>query len=645
MTVASLMPLRHKLSTKIVGALVGFLSLALLAISFTLYLSWQLEGSAAAINDAGRLRMNSYRLSNMLLRAADGDVAARDAATRQVAVIATTLSQLQEGDPARPLLLPPTEVIRKDFKQLTAHWHYQLRPAVLHLLGLRGKARQQALEKFVLDTDAFVAQADALVQLIERDSETRTFWLRASQLALLALALVGTVSMVYLMVCLIIAPVRRLQNGMSRMTEKDFEVRLEVHSADEFGQLAQGFNQMADRLEGVYDNLENLVALKTAALENQNRELALLYDASAFLQHPQPLEPLCQGLLARICEYFDADGGSVRVLDVNRNNLHMVVHQGISPELVERERCIKVGDCLCGDAVLRKVTVIHDLRNIDRAHELDCHRAGFATVAVFHICSQQVNLGFFNLHFCQAKTFSAREQSLLETLGQLLGTAVENLRLGAREREMAVSEERNLVAQGLHDSIAQGLNFLNLQVQMLDQSVKDKNMDEIADIVPLLRAGVQESYEDVRELLHNFRSRLVEGNLVAALESTVDKFRRQTGMTAELVADVDGAPFPREQQLQLLFIVQEALSNVRKHADASSVVVRFEDRGDFSLSITDDGVGFDPAQLDNKGDVHVGIHIMRERAHRIEAALAVASRPGHGTSITLTLPRAQRRAA
>ena len=645
MTPDSPIPARRNLSTKIVGALVGFLSLALVAISCTLYLSWQLEGSSAAINDTGSLRMNSFRLSNMLLRAAEGDMAARDAARRQVDTIAETLFKLERGDPRRPLLLPPTVVIHKDFEQLTAHWHYRLRPAALRLLDLTGQPRQQALDRFQLDTEAFVAQAHALVQLIERDSETRTFWLRGSQLALLVLALMGTVSLIYLMMNLIIAPVRRLQNGMIRMKERDFEVRLAVHSADEFGQLAQGFNEMADRLKIDYDNLEGAVALKTATLENQNRELALLYDASAFLQQPQALEPLCQGLLARICDYFGADGGSVRVLDAGRNNLHMVVQQGISPDLVAREHCIKVGDCVCGDAVLRKVTVIHDLRKIDRARERACHKEGFSTMSVFHLYAQKVHLGFFNLHFRDPKSFDARETSLLETLGQLLGTAVENLRLGARERQMAVSEERNLVAQGLHDSIAQGLNFLNLQVQMLDQSVKDGKIDEVAEIVPLLHAGVQQSYEDVRELLHNFRSSLVEGNLIASLESTVDKFRRQTGIAAELVADVDGAPFPREQQLQLMFIVQEALSNVRKHAQASHVVVRLQDQHDFTLTITDDGAGFDPAQLDSQGDVHIGIHIMRERAHRIDAALAVTSSPGAGTSITLTLPQAQRRAA
>ncbi len=644
MPLDTLMPSHNKLSAKIVGALVGFLLLALLAISSTLFLSWQLEGSAAAINDTGSLRMNSYRLSILLAQTLDGNEAGA-AAGRQIALIDGTLAQLKKGDPQRPLLLPPGAAIHAEFDLVAAQWQGQLRPAAIALLAVGGDQQKQALRAFQVQVEAFVGRVDQLVQMIELDGETRTFWLRASQLALLGLALVGTVSLIYLMFSLIIEPVTRLHEGMHRMKEKDFEVRLEVDSSDEFGQLAQGFNQMADRLKTVYGNLEELVTVKTATLEHQNRELALLYDASAFLQRPQPLEPLCQGLLARICDYFHADGGSVRVLDASRNNLHMVVHQGISPELVKREHCIKVGDCLCGDAVLRKVTVIHDLRKMDKAHELECHREGFATVSVFHIYAQQQHLGFFNLHFRQPKTFDAREQSLLETLGQLLGTAVENLRLAAREREMAVSEERNLVAQGLHDSIAQGLNFLNLQVQMLDQSVSDGKIDDVSEIVPLLRAGVQESYEDVRELLHNFRSRLVEGNLIGALETTVDKFQRQTGIAAELVADVDGAPFPREQQLQLLFIVQEALSNVRKHADASSVLVRLEDRNNFTLTIEDNGAGFDPGGLDENGETHVGIHIMRERAQRIDATLAVQSAPGEGTRITLTLPQALRRAA
>ena len=645
MPLESLIPSHRKLSTRIVGALISFLTLSVAAISLTLCLSWQLEGSAAAINDTGSMRMNGFRLANMLSVAPEGDMAARVAVARQINTISATIAGLQRGDPQRPLELPATAAIHQDFDRLTTHWQYEMRPAALALLELTGTARQVALKKYLLETEDFVIEVHALVRQIERDGATRTFWLRASQLALLALALAGTAYMIYLTFHIIIAPLTRLHDGMRRMTLQEFDVRLPVERPDEFGQLTHGFNQMADRIKTVYDNLEGLVAAKTAKFENQTRELGLLYDASAFLQRPQALEPLCEGLLERICDYFHADGGSVRVLDASRNNLHTVVRYGMSAQMIEREHCVKVGDCVCGDAVLRKVSVVHDVRNMAPGRKLKCHNEGFSTVAVFHMYAQQVHLGFFNLHFKEPTTFDAREQSLLETLGQLLGIAVENLRLGEREREVAVWEERNLVAQGLHDSIAQGLNFLNLQVQMLEQSVRDKKIDDIAEIVPLLHAGVQESYDDVRELLHNFRSRVVEGDLIAALETTVDKFRRQTGIAAKLIADLDGAPFPREQQLQLLFIVQEALSNVRKHANAPSVLVRLEDRIDFTLTITDDGSGFDPAHLEGKGDEHVGIHIMRERANRIDAVLAITSAPGSGTSVTLILPQAQRRAA
>ena len=636
----------EKLSTKIVGALLCFLMLALLAIGATLYLSWQLEGSAAAINETGSLRMHSYRLSMLLTRieAAPPQSDLDQAAMRQVKVIDATLQRLGSGDPQRPLFLPPGSEIHGEFNRIVRAWHHALRPAAVALLR-EAAGPSHALGAFQRDADDFVAQVDALVRLIEHDSEQRMFWLRGSQLVLLGMAICGTVSIIYLMFMLIIAPVTRLREGMLRMTERDFGVRLAVESGDEFGQLARGFNQMADRLQALYDNLEQGVRSKTIELEDQNRELALLYDIAAYLQLPQQVEPLCEGFMQRIRGYFVADGGTVRVLDASRGNVHMVVHQGLSASLVEAERCLKVGECLCGEAVVKKITMVHDMRQIDSAHLLQCHREGYATVSVFHIHAHQQHLGFFNLHFRKPKVFEQRDTALLETLGQLLGVALENLRLAAREREMAISEERNLVAQGLHDSIAQSLNYLNLQVQMLDDSVRRDRFDEVVGLVPALRLGVQESYEDVRELLLNFRSRLMEDDLIGSLRVTVEKFRRQTGIAAELAADVDGAPFPREQQLQLLFIVQEALSNIRKHALASRVDIRLEDRHDFKLTIQDNGIGFDPATLQEKGESHVGIHIMRERAQRIDALFEVDSVPGRGTTVTLNLRQEQRRAA
>jgi two-component system nitrate/nitrite sensor histidine kinase NarX len=636
-----------RLSTRIAGALVGFLLLALTAIGATLWLSWQLEGSAAAINETGSLRRHEYRLAMLLGREVHTPglgfgVAARE----QVAAIDAALALIARGDPQRPLGLPPTAEIRTGFDHMTLRWQREIRPLALQVLQARGEERVGALRSFLGRTDAYVAQVDALVGLIERDNEVRMFWLRASQLALVALAMGGTVALVYLMFSLIVAPVERLQAGMQSMADSDFGVRLAGDGKDEFGQLAAGFNRMADRLQDVYASLEDKVRDKTAALEGQNRELALLYDSAAFLQTRQVLEPMCEGFLERIVRYFGAAGGSVRLVEDGRDKLHLVAQQGLPEDMARDERCMPLGDCLCGEAALDRRPAVHWLHALPDPARARCAKEGFATVSVFQIFAQDQHLGVFSLHFHTERSFSERESALLETLGRLLGTAIENLRLAAREREMAISEERNMVARGLHDSIAQGLNFLNLQVQMLDDSLRHGQQQEASDIVPLLRAGVKESYEDVRELLQNFRSRLEEDDLNSALRKTVRKFRDQTGLDADFAAEGSGGPpFSREEQLQILFIVQEALSNIRKHAEAGSVRVRVRDGQDFSLTISDNGSGFDSAVVAAAGDSHVGLHIMRERALHINAELAIDSQAGAGTTVRLRVPSAQRRAA
>lgn len=638
---------RQRLSTKIVGVLIGFLLLALVAIGSTLWLSWQLEGAAAAINETGSLRRHSYRLALLLAREhADPQADAGAKVPDQIAAIDRALALVERGDPQRPLGLPPSQAIRDAFHSVVRQWKGHMRPLMLQAHAARGAPGLDAQRQLDAHVERFVADIDGLVALIEQDNALRTFWLRASQLALVAMAIGGTVALVYLMFGLIVDPVMRLRGGMRRMAESDFGVRLAVESRDEFGQLAAGFNEMADRLQQLYASLEDKVREKTATLEDKNRELELLYDCAAYLQQRHTLETMCEGFLARIAAYFAADGGTVRIIDADNDNLHLIVHAGLSAELVESERCMKFDSCLCGEAAHKKISVVHRLGELPGGERLQCAREGIATVSIFQICTQDQQLGMFSLHFRQARGFSPRERGLLDTVAALLGVAIENMRLAAREREMAISEERNLVARGLHDSIAQGLNFLNLQVQMLDDSLATGKNTEAAAIVPALQAGVKESYEDVRELLLNFRTRLEEDSLQAGLRKTVKKFSDQTGIPAEFRATGPGGPpMSREQQLQILFIAQEALSNIRKHAQADAVRVRIEDGEDFLLSIMDNGIGFDADAGSAKDETHVGLHIMRERAQRVHAELDVRSRPGAGTTVSLHLARGQRRAA
>ncbi len=236
---------------------------------------------------------------------------------------------------------------------------------------------------------------------------------------------------------------------------------------------------------------------------------------------------------------------------------------------------------------------------------------------------------------------------LLETLGQHLGIAIDHLRLSAKATQLAVIEERNLFAQGLHDSIAQGLNFLNLQVQLLDGAVQRQDLNEAREIVPLLRFGVEESYQDVRELLLNFRTKLEQGTLRPAVEQTLARFARQTGITPDLRYEENGgAPLPAAQQLQVLFILQEALSQ-RSQACRGEPGRRFRDQTgrDFELHVEDDGRGYDEREVAERAQAHVGLSIMRERAAYLSAQLRLEGRPGKGTTVILRLQEQQRQAA
>lgn len=629
---------RHRLSTRIIASSLVALVVVLSMISWTLWLSWQLEGAGAAINDTGSLRMRANRVAVELMRPQAG----REVRTQeQIAVLDETIARLARGNPARPLFIPSDEAIRAQWHDVASYWKDVMRPAALRAIA------QPDAAAYLQTLPEFVSRADTLVRMIEQDNAGKTTSLRLSQGILAAIASAGTLAMIYLLYLWIIAPVLRLRDGLQRMAEREFSTRLPVESQDEFGLLARGYNRMADELQDLYTSLEQRVEHKTAQLAAQNRDIGALYDMAAFLNQPNEIEAMCDGFLRRVMLQFDAEGGSIRALDPTNEKLNLVVSVGLSNELVESEHCMKVDDCYCGVATRQAgVIVIQDFRHSPPELDLNCQREGFASVAVFRIVTRDEVLGSYSLHFRQQRRLAPSDSQLLETLGQHLGVALDNRRLSAQARQLAVVQERGLVAQGLHDSLAQGLNFLNLQLQMLDAAVKRGDQEEITEILPLLRTGVDESYQDVRELLTNFRSKLGQGDLQAAIESTVERFRRQTGIQTELRFGGDeGGPLPPEQQLQVLFILQEALSNVRKHSEASQVQVSVNNERDFSLLIQDDGQGYDPAEVAARGESHVGLHIMQERAARMRAVIKLESQPGAGTRVALTLPGSERQAA
>lgn len=639
---------QQRISTKLVEILVFFLVVALAAIGVTLLMSWDLEGGAAAVNQAGSERMRAFQISTLLSQAElDGANRERvlEKASAEVTEFERVLAELKAGDPSRPLFLPRAPDILSQFAAVEATWFEQIKPAITVLIASSDRAGRPAqLLAHRRATEAFVEEIDHLVYAIERDISRKTTLLRSVQMGLIALSVAGTVTLIYLMFLLVVRPVSRLDEGMRRMEEGDFDIRLPIESQDEFGSLAGGFNRMASRLSDLYRNLEAKVTEKTRSLEEKNSELSTLYEIAALLNRPNTLEEMCRQFLARLVDSVGADGGAVRLVDQDSGKIHLYVQQNLSADVARQQSCVERGHCLCGQVAHGGDSVVRVLRDHDAVTpELACRRDGFNTVTVFPIRFKDQILGVFNLFFNAQNDFVERERHMLESLGQHLGVAIENQRLVAREKEMAVSEERNLLAQELHDSIAQSLAFLNLQAQMLGDALEKNDLAQARQGLKEIREGIQESYDDVRELLVHFRTRFGESNVETVIQSLLDRFEADTGVKTRFQQSGTGVPLSPETQIQVLHIVQESLSNIRKHAGARNVSIELEKGQVYRFTVSDDGCGFD-ASIAGK-DGHVGLAIMRERAQRIGGKVSVNSSPGQGAVVTLTLPIVQEVAA
>lgn len=623
------------LSTRLKLLTVLWVAAAVGSIILTLLLSWRLEGSAAAINDAGRLRMQTYRLG-LMLRNGDAVVDIRE----KVAEFDATLRGLEQGDPARPLFLPDTPQVKQHLHTLQQQWA-QVRRMVWNAAGIETQVDETRLQ-------SFVGTVDDLVSAVEEVNARHTYWLRLFQSCLMAMVLLGACVMVVLLYLWIIRPLDELQSGVKAVHDGQLGVQVPVDNLTEFAQLGSGFNQMSSRLQQLYAHLEQEVAEKTRDLATKNYTLETLYFFSRFLSQTQGSGEACEMFLQKIMALVPAKAGSIRLLDFSRRRMDLIAHIGLPEALQTAEACRQLDDCFCGQSVRQDgwqpIRFYHRpqaaVSSDARTH---CEQAGFHYLQVFKIRYSDQELGMMTLYFEQEYTLNAVSNDLLDALCNQLGLVLTNIRLADESRQLAVLQERNLMAQGLHDSIAQTLTFLNLQVQMLDSALQDDKPEQVAENLQFIKEGVQECYEDVRELLLNFRTKISRKEFAEAVQTLVDRFEQQTQVPVALNWQGDGPDLNSEQQLQFIFILQESLSNIRKHAQAHNVAIAFDNRQDFVMTITDDGRGFDPADLVKQSGSHVGLNIMRERALRIHARLELtSSAQGGHTRVCLTLPQQER---
>jgi len=617
------MPPTASLSRKLIRIGASLLLLALVSIGLTLWVTWQLEGGAAAVNEAGRMRMQTWRLTSAVYSGM-----AQPELKQLVGKFDESLAVLRQGDASRPLFVPWDNQVRKQFSAVESLWRVQRRQWL--------SAEVQPIDASLRTAGDFVEAIDRFVLAIEQHLSRLTAILNLFQFAMMALAIGGAVVMLYTGYLYVISPLSRLRLGLGRVESGEFATRIDVDTEDEFGQVAAGFNRMAGTLESMYKGLESQVEAKTRHIEAQRMRLEALYGVNTFLAQAGSIDELARGFAQRVRTLMKADAGTVRWSDDANERYLMLASDCFPQDMLEEERTLLAGACACGNLKPESRTRVIPILSHEQMPVRHCAKVGYESVISVPIRLQQRLLGEFNLFFRSPVTLSVDETELLDALSSHLASALEGLRAEALAREAAVGEERALLARELHDSIAQSLVFLKIQVQLLRSASQKGQAAQMNQALDELDNGLRESIGDVRELLVHFRTRTNTDDIEQALQETLQKFRHQTGLAAQLKVQGDGLPLPPDVQVQVLHVLQEALSNVRKHAGATQVDVEMLKGEHWRFLVRDNGVGFDAAQ--SRGQTHVGMNIMRERAGGIGAHVEVTSKPGQGTTTVLTLP-------
>lgn len=239
--------------------------------------------------------------------------------------------------------------------------------------------------------------------------------------------------------------------------------------------------------------------------------------------------------------------------------------------------------------------------------------------------------------FMAAFVSVARQQSAARERADAL--AAENARLAAEAALSATLAERNRIARELHDTIAQGLTAVTLQLEAAERAFT-RDPERARSRLGRAHQLARETLAEVRRSVWTLAAPTVEGPaLGTALAELVRRFSERSGVAAAYRHEGPALGLASERAVQVLRIVQEALQNVEKHAQAREVevVTRTAPDGAVAVLVHDDGCGFDPASPTAAPDGGFGLHSLRERARLVGGELAIASRPGHGTTVALEL--------
>lgn len=376
-------------------------------------------------------------------------------------------------------------------------------------------------------------------------------------------------------------------------------------------------------------------------LRQQNAELLALHHASLAIESELDLERVLQRIVEEAKSLLQVKYGGLTFFREN-GELEAFITSGIPPE-IERLMASPTGTHGVIGAVTRsgRTLRLKDVSTHPDSSGFPANHPPMKPLLAVPIHSKTGVFGHLYLADDAGKEFDAREEETLVRFAALGAVAIENARLHQQVKSLAITEERERIAREMHDSLAQVLGYVNTKAQAAKVLLGSNQIDKASAQLEQMASASRAAYADVREGILSLRTSLgPDSTLSDTLQEYLTVWQEQSGVHAELdVSGMKDGALSDLAEVQLLRIVQEALANVRKHAEASRVqVVMTREAEDIMTTIADNGRGLASEERGSRGVPRFGMSTMRERAESLGGTFSISSELDGGTVVRVSLP-------
>lgn len=440
----------------------------------------------------------------------------------------------------------------------------------------------------------------------------------------------------------LVRPLAALMSDVERVGGGDLGIQTPIQYYDEIGQLTLSFNVLSQRLKEAQEKRRQLVVeLRHSAETLEQRvaertgELSAFTDMTMLASEHESLETVMLAALARIVAADVCEATTMHLFEPDQRTLTLLGYVQQTGDLIRPKDTVLLDSEITAALHTFDTTALvctlptHPLvppalRQSDDLTYIGCAVAVGSTV-----------LGWLSCYRRNNAPPSVSESSLFVALARQIGIIVENDRLRQRIRSAAIDEERQRLAQDLHDSVTQLLYSTLLFNRAAKEALEDDEADRIGTALAQTERLALRALGEMRALLFELQPPVLEqAGLVAALEMRLNSVERRLKLAATFETNL-ASQLHHVWENDIYLIVIEALNNVIRHAGAAHVTVSIlRNQTSLTVRVQDDGRGFDTGRT----DFGYGMRNMELRAARLGGTLDVTSRPGHGTTVCATIP-------